>query len=153
MLFEAVSEIYREVEVQMKINGGRVISVSGERIDQGKFEGFDINIQLTDIREVEKRFEIQFEQATNYRDKFAKMNIVGVVYGEADDKERKKMVEDWKKTKKLPNETMEEVLMSVQYITGTVGTLLAFALNINAPINVPKTRVMDMPGQPAQKAG
>jgi len=136
----------------MRINGGRVISVSAERLDQGKFDGFDVSIQITDVKEVEKGLEIHFDHTTDYRVKFAKMNIKGVVKVEADDKEKKKIMEDWKKTKQFPTGTVEEVLMAINYITSSVGTLLAFALNINAPVNVPKTRIMDLPGQPA-KAG
>jgi len=136
----------------MKINGGRVISVSAERLDQGKFEGFDVSIKITDVKEVDKGLEIYFDHGTDYRDKFAKMHIQGVVRADADEKERKKIVEDWKKTKQFPTGVVEEVLMAINYITSSVGTLLAFAINVNAPVNVPKTRIMDMPGQPA-KAG
>ncbi|MEM4254788.1 MAG: hypothetical protein QXR53_00465 [Candidatus Norongarragalinales archaeon] len=137
----------------MKVNGGRVISLGAEKLDGNEFKGYDINIQVTDLKEVDKRLELHFEHATTYKDNYAKMRIKGVVYAEADDKERKKMTEEWKKTKQMPNEIAEEVLMAINYITSTVGTLLAFGINVSAPVNVPRTRIMNLPGQPASKAG
>jgi len=137
----------------MRVNGGRVIAISAEKLSGTKFEGYDVSIQITDLKETDKHIEIHFDHATSYRVDFAKMNIKGIVNAEAEDKERKKIIEDWKKTKQLPNEAAEEVLMAINYITSTVGTLMAFAINVNAPVNVPRTRIMNLPGQPENKAG
>lgn len=144
---------FKEVEVRMKIQGGRVTSAQTEKLSGKEFKGFNVNIQITEMKDEGKNLEITFENTTTYDTDYAKMHIKGVLIAEADDKEKKKIMDEWKKTKQLPNEAAEQVLMNINYISSTVGTLLAFAINVSAPVNVPRTRIMNLPGQADKAAG
>lgn len=138
----------------MKIVGGRIVGVDAKKLEGSTFTGFDVNIGITDVKEVGKTIEVHYEHVAKYMKDFAEMSVRGVIIAEADDKERKKVVEDFKKTKQLPIENAEEMLMAINYATSTIGTLLAFAIGVSAPINIQRPRIMPaMPGQPASKAG
>lgn len=133
----------------MKIIGGRVTSVEARKLEGTTFTGFDFNIQIKDVKEVGKTLEIEYEHITKYGTNFAEMVIKGVVIAEGDRKD----VEEFKKNKQFPVDKTGDLLMAINYATGTVGTLLAFAIGVNAPINVPRPKLQAMPGQPASKAG
>jgi len=135
----------------VKITGGRVTAVEAERLEGTKFTGFEVNIQITEVKEAGKNLEVHYTHDTRYRDDFARMRIKGLVSAEADEKERKKILEEWGENKQLPAGDAEEFLMAVNYATSAVGTLLAFAINVNAPLNIPRTRIV--PALPGEKAG
>ncbi|MFH1056382.1 MAG: hypothetical protein V1717_01130 [Candidatus Micrarchaeota archaeon] len=135
----------------MKVISGRIVSVEAERLEGKEFQGLDMNIQVHDIKDEGKNIEVVYSQATSYKKDFARMNVRGVIVAEVDDKEKKKILEDWKKNKQLPLDHAEGFLMAINYATSTVGTLLAFAINVNAPLNIPRTKIMA--ANSPQKAG
>jgi hypothetical protein len=75
------------------------------------------------------------------------------MYYQDEEKRVKQMAEDFKKSKKLPNDVIEEVLSGMNYSSQAVGTLAAFALNITAPLNIPRPKLINPPAPGAQPAG
>jgi len=59
----------------------------------------------------------------------------------------------WKKNKHLEPALAEELLVAITYAGMTTGTLLAFAVNIQAPINVPRARINAPSEQKPHAAG
>ncbi|HIH19640.1 TPA: hypothetical protein HA244_00010 [Candidatus Micrarchaeota archaeon] len=135
----------------MKIIGGKVVSVQAERMSSQEFKGFEVNVRITDVKEAGKLFDVHYHYVNTYRDNYAKLTIDGVIQLDLDSKEQKKVLDEWAKSKQLPLDVAEEVLMAINYSTSTVGTLLAFAINVNSPISISRTRIM--PPLPGQKAG
>src|SRR3989338_3643049 len=137
----------------MKIIGGKVTSVKAERLNGQEFKGFEVNVRIIDVKDAGKNLEINYQYINKYQDAYAELDIKGVINVEFDAKEKKMVLDEWAKAKQLPMAIAEEVLMAVNYSTSTVGTLLAFAINVNSPINVSRTRIMHpSPQLPGQKA-
>ncbi len=134
----------------MKIVGGKIVAASAKRLEGESFTGFDINVQIKDVKEAGKNIEVHYEHVARYLKDFAEMTVSGIVMAEADDKERGKILDEFKKNKQLPIEHAEEILMAINYATSTIGTLLAFTIGVNAPINVQRPRIRQaMPGRQA----
>ncbi|HLC38266.1 MAG TPA: hypothetical protein VJI71_02325 [Candidatus Norongarragalinales archaeon] len=139
----------------MRIVGGRVENVSARKLAGKEYKGISTSIRTPELKEAGKTLEVSYSWESNYEEGFADMKIEGIIIVEADDKERKEILDNWKKDKTLPIYVAEEVLAAVNYTTSAVGTLLAFAVNVSAPVAVSRPKII--PAQenklPGKKAG
>ena len=133
----------------MKIIGGRVSSVEAKKHEGSNFSGLAMNIQIVDFKESGKSFHLYYNTTYTYNDDYAMLSIKGFVDVELDGKEKKRVMDEWEKKKQLPVEMAEELLPAINYTASAVGTLLAFTINVNAPINVPRSKIMPLPGEKA----
>ena len=93
--------------------------ISKHRIDYFEFErlkdvvqdGGKINIKLTAMKAKDKEIEIDYEFSIQYNEKSGRMQINGKIIAEYP--EPKKVVEDWKKTRKLPDDLSAELLNEI----------------------------------------
>ena len=93
--------------------------ITKHRIDYFEFERFKdivqdggkINIKLTAMKAKDKELEIDYEFSIQYKEKSGKMQINGKIIAEYP--EPKKVVEDWKKTRKLPDDLSAELLNEI----------------------------------------
>ncbi len=135
------------------VKGGRVISVAAKRLTNDKHEGLAVNIEVHDVRQKDDVAVVQYEHTTVYTPDFAEMKIIGEAWLDGTKEERKRIEEEWKKTKQLPVEAAEELLTSLTYTASTVGTLLAYSINVRSPINVPRVNLPKKQSAPTQTAG
>ena len=133
----------------MKILGGRIVSVKAEKLEGATFAGIEHSIRISDVRESGKNIAVHYDNTMNYKNGFAKLSIEGVIEAEVDAKEKKKILDEWDKKKQLPLDVAEEFLPAINYASGAIGTLLAFAINVNAPLNVPRSKIMPVQGEKA----
>ncbi|MBI4406400.1 hypothetical protein HY571_00630 [Candidatus Micrarchaeota archaeon] len=132
------------------ITGGIVRKVSAEKLKEGPGQGMDVNIKTDDVEFDKSKFTLKYTFDITFKPDLAKMSLEGEVYFEETEKRIKELREKWEKDKQLPEDVMADIITAVNYTCSAVGTLLAFAVNVNAPINVPRVRLTK---QEAQKAG
>jgi len=141
-------------EVCLKlIIGGRIIEVSGRKIEDGPLEGMNFNINIEDVKTAEGRLIVKYDYTIKYLPKVAEMLVKGELLVEENEKKRKEIEDEWKKKRQLPPEFAEEVLTAITYTCSAVGTLIAFGLGITAPLNVPRAKLVPNAPQSKEKAG
>ena len=128
------------------ITGGRILGVKGQKMKDGQLDSLNVNLNLEEVKSEKTRAVIKYTYTVKYEKELAEIAVSGEVYVEGP--EQKEIEESWKKTKQLPVAFAEELLTTIGYTGSAVGTLIAFALNINAPINVQKVKLQ----QPSQQA-
>ncbi len=129
------------------ITGGTVKKVSAERLSEqvGLQVGMDMNIQIKEAKFEKTKATIKYSYEINYKPNLALMIIEGEIYFEDSEKEVKAWKEMWEKKNMLPEATATDLLTALTYTCSAIGTLLAFAINVNAPINVPRPRISQAP--------
>lgn len=128
------------------ISGGRIIGVEAKKLKEGKVGGMAVNIGIEDVRVDGDKLVIAYSYAVDYQPELATMSIRGEIF--MDEKNRQDIVDKWKKNKQFPPEMAEDMLNAITYAASAVGTLLAFALGINAPLSLPRARVAQPPQAP-----
>ncbi|MFQ5405946.1 MAG: hypothetical protein ACE5DI_02190 [Candidatus Micrarchaeia archaeon] len=124
------------------ITGGRVTKVFGEKLKEDAVQQLSVNIDITDLSFEGGLAKIAYVYAVKYEPGLAKIEVSGeLFFDEKASKDLKGSEEEWKKNKTVPQGITEEVLSSVTYSGSAVGTLIAFSLNVGAPINVPKAKL------------
>ena len=125
------------------ITGGTVKKVSAERL-KDKNEGnirMELNIQIKDVKFDKSKVTVSYTYEIMYQPEFAKMTLEGEVYMDENEKDAKALKEYWEKRGSLPEKTAGDLLTALNYTSAAVGTLLAFAINVNAPINSPRPQI------------
>lgn len=132
----------------MPIIGGRINRVEAKKKEENSIENFDMNFALENATQDKTVLNIKYTCKVDYKPNVAEITIEGELYYQDEEKKVKALADEFKKSKKLPNEVIEDVLAGMNYSCQAVGTLAAFALNITAPISIPKTKLVS--GQPPQ---
>ena len=81
----------------MRIVGGRVENVSARKLAGKEYKGISTSIRTPELKEAGKTLEVSYSWESNYEEGFADMKIEGIIIVEADDKERKEILDNWKK--------------------------------------------------------
>ncbi len=137
----------------MPIIGGRITRMEAKKKEENTIEGFDMNFGLENATADKTVLNIKYTCKIDYKPDIAEITVEGELFYQDEEKKVKALAEEFKKTRKLPNDIIEEVLSGMNYSSQTVGTLAAFALNITAPINVPKTKLVAPPAGSAPQPG
>ncbi|MBI5036271.1 hypothetical protein HZC09_02915 [Candidatus Micrarchaeota archaeon] len=138
----------------VKIKSSRVNSVAAKRMQPNQLEGMGFNVNIRDVK-AEKDVSIVYDYTIKYNPEVAEMIFVGELVLEASKEEIKAIQEEWKKKKQLPLNVASEVLTALSYTSGSVGTLLAYAIGLVAPISVQKVTLQPetLKKPEGQKAG
>ena len=123
------------------IVGGRIVSVEAKKDLDKAPEGMNVNIDITSLEVTDGRLLVKYSYTIKYLPDFATMVIKGELFADEDKDKRKAIEDEWKKSKTLTSDFAEDVLTAVTYSGSTVGTLLAYAINVNAPLNIPRARL------------
>lgn len=127
------------------ITGGIVKKVSAERLKNEPQQGMDINIQIKEAKFEKTKATVNYTYEMTYKPDVAKMVVEGEIYMEESENEVKAWKEHWDKKNQFPDEIASDLVTALNYTASAIGTLLAFAVNINAPINVPRARMSSAP--------
>ena len=128
------------------ITGGRVVSVEATKKSEEQIQGMDVFINIDKLEAGGENLTISYTYNIDYRPGIASMKIRGEVL--SSESNSSEIMEKWKKTGELPQNFTEELLGAITYTASAIGTLLAFSLNIAAPINIPRPRIQ-MPSSPS----
>lgn len=135
----------------MAIVGERIREISGNRVSRGAIKGLSMNISVDDVRVTGKEVELDYTYIANYDEAVGKLQIKGTIIAAEEDSLAKKIAEEWKKSKRLPEEYMETVLSAVNYSGSANGTLLARVLNLSAPLIPPRIQLSKPTAAPGKK--
>lgn len=133
------------------ITGGKITGVEAKRMKEGEaISGLNVNISIEDVHAEKSQLTVRYSYNIDYSDNVAQIKVKGELY--LDEKNAKELEEKWKKTKQIEPVMAEELLTAITYAGTATGTLLAFSINIQAPINVPRARIAP-PSEQKPKAG
>ena len=123
------------------ITHGRIVEVKATKKKDAPVAGMAVNVSIDSIAPEGNQVKITYNYEINYQQDVAAMSIKGELFADASSELGKKLVDGWKKNKQIPPEAAEEIITALTYAGSSIGTLLAFAINTNAPINVPRAKV------------
>jgi len=123
------------------IVGERILEVSGNRVPQQSIKGLNINIQLEKVEMNDDTVEITYDYIADYKDNVGQIKIKGILIAKEEKDLSKKIVDSWKKNKKVPDEYATVVLSAVNYSGSANGTLMARVLGLTAPLIPPKIQL------------
>ena len=123
------------------ITHGRIVEVKATKKKDGNVTGMAVNVGVDNVVLEGHQVKVTYLYEISYQQDVASMSIKGELFADANSDLGKKLVDGWKKNKQLPADAAEEVITALTYAGSSIGTLLAFAININAPINVPRAKV------------
>ncbi|MEW5955156.1 MAG: hypothetical protein AB1626_01295 [Candidatus Micrarchaeota archaeon] len=134
------------------ITGGKITAVEARRMKEGEaISGMNVNINIEDVRAEKNRLTVRYSYNIDYAENVAQIKVKGELY--LDEKNAKELEEKWRKTKQVEPAMAEELLTAITYAGTATGTLLAFSVNIQAPINVPRARIAAPSPEQKPKAG
>ncbi len=134
------------------ITHSRILKVTAEKMKEGAAESMNVSVNITDVSFKGSSVTVAYWYEIDYAPAFAKMEVRGDLTADEKPANAKEIEETFKKTKRLPPAFAEEILTAISYTATTVGTLLAFAIGVTAPLNVPRARLAP-PGAASTKAG
>ena len=121
------------------ITGGRINYVEVKRDKDAAPTGININVNVDDVKLEKGELNVKYTYLVNYDEGVATLKILGLLIAKEDKPE--KIVDEFKKTKKLPDEFAEEVLNAINFTCSTNGTLVVRALNLLPPMVLPRIQV------------
>lgn len=124
------------------ISGGRITGVEAKRLKEGLSEGLSVNINIDSVKRDGGKIVVSYSYTIDYSPEIAKMTVSGEIFLQEDEAEAKKIEKEWQDKKIIGPALAEELLTAITYSSSTVGTLAAFAIGVNAPINVPRARIV-----------
>jgi len=102
------------------------------------------NIEETDLsmgKDKQKALKFVFEFSSKYEPKIGNILLGGDLLFIEDPKKLKEIQEGWKKTKKLPNEIMPNVLNTILARANILALNLSQEVNLPPPIPLPKVQI------------
>lgn len=124
------------------IAGGRITGLEAKRLKEGPSESLNVNINITGVKREGSKLAVSYDYRIDYSPEVAKMTISGELYIQESEAEVKRLEKEWQENKALSPALAEELLTAITYSASAIGTLAAFAIGVNAPINVPRARLV-----------
>lgn len=125
----------------MAIVGERIREISGRKQKAEQIKGLNMNISVDDVRVNDKNVEIDYSYTANYEEGVGSITIKGTIIAVEDTPQAKKIQDEWKKNKKLPQEYTTTILSAINYSGSANGTLIARVLNLAAPLIPPRIEI------------
>ncbi len=125
--------------------------LQAERFKNEVPKGLSVNIEIKDVVEKDGGLVVSYEHKTEYNDGVAEIKVKGEILLTGEENEE--VVKKWKKDNALDPKLAENVLNAMNYAAAASGTLLAFGIGVNAPLNLPRARVGPAEVPKKQKAG
>ncbi|MEM0475659.1 MAG: hypothetical protein QW343_02605 [Candidatus Norongarragalinales archaeon] len=131
------------------ISGGRIIEVRAVKKKDEVIEGMNVAVNIDNVSVEKEVIVVAYEYKITYLPDNAELVVRGELLASENEKDKKEIEEEWRKRKFLPNRFAEDVINAISYSGTAVGTILSFALNIPAPLNLPRAKI----GAPPEKKG
>ncbi|HID72839.1 TPA: hypothetical protein EYP38_02755 [Candidatus Micrarchaeota archaeon] len=123
------------------IVGERIVKISGTKEKWEPIKGLNINISLEDIKVDGENVEMHYAYTANYEEGIGSLTIKGILMAKEDKKTAKKIEDEWKKNKKIPDDYAQSTLSAINYSGSANGTLLARVIGLTAPLIPPRIAV------------
>ncbi len=123
------------------IVGEKIIEIKGSRVPGKKIESLNLNISIDGVEEKDGFVEITYTFSADYKEGAGSLSIKGILVADEEEGTKKKILEEWKKSKTLPPDYATTVLSAVNYSGSANGTLLARVLGLTAPFIPPRIQI------------
>jgi len=123
------------------IVGGKIDEISAKKTSENAINGLNINITLENVKVKGEDIEMHYEYTASYAVDVGELKIKGVLYAKEEKKFAKEIEDEWKKSKKLPDNYAETVLNAINYSGSANGTLVARVLNLSPPLIPPRIQL------------
>ncbi|MFH1779633.1 MAG: hypothetical protein ABH803_00615 [Candidatus Micrarchaeota archaeon] len=133
----------------MKIVSGKIIEVNAKKMKDEPQKSVNINVNIESAQKEGDKLQVVYSVTNTYEPDVATLKVTGELTIEIDKKQLDENLKTWSKEKTLEIEVMELALNASTYAMSAVGTLLAYAIGVQAPINVPKAKLTKEPGKAA----
>jgi hypothetical protein len=127
----------------MPIRGGKITKVEAERLEANDIKNLEFNFNIEELRQEKKILVLPYTTTINYNPLVARIIVKGEVFFEDEERKNKDTIAYFKENKRLPAEMADDVLTAINFSSTAVATLAAFAIGVNAPLNLPKARVAE----------
>ncbi len=123
------------------IVGERILEISGKKEKIEAIKGLNINIAIEKVEVKGEDVEIEYAYTANYEEGIGQLQIKGILLAKEDKKMAKQIEDEWKKTKKIPEDYTPVVLSAINYSGSANGTLLARVIGLTAPLIPPRIQL------------
>lgn len=123
------------------IVGERILEISGKKEKVEAIKGLNINIAIEKVEVKGEDVEIEYAYTANYEEGIGQLQIKGILLAKEDKKMAKQIEDEWKKTKKIPEDYTPVVLSAINYSGSANGTLLARVIGLTAPLIPPRIQL------------
>lgn len=122
----------------MEFTGVKFDYVEAKKEKDGPVSGLNININVDEVKAAGDVLLLEFTYTVNYSQDMGYIKIRGSAYFRDATEKVSEIEENWKETKKLPNEIIQPLLNVVNYSASVNGIFVARVLNLAPPIVPPK---------------
>ncbi len=122
----------------MEFTGVKFDYVEAKKEKDGAVSGLNININVDEVKSAGDVLLLEFTYTVNYSEDMGYIKIRGAAYFRDAAEKVSEIEENWKETKKLPNEIIQPLLNVVNYSASVNGIFVARVLNLAPPIVPPK---------------
>lgn len=132
----------------MPVVGFNITKINVERNEAPKNASIKVNnnIQVKDIKEIkinvgagkQKTVKINFQYTSKYEPKLGIIEIGGNIIYLDDAKKAKELEKEWKKTKKIPEDSIQPIMNSILNRCTVEAILLSREVNLPNPVPLPK---------------
>ncbi len=130
----------------MNIVGGRVTKTTAQKMAENVVQtSLNINLIVKGMELKSRQLVVKYSYGIDYKEKQAYMEIEGELYLQDSEKAMRETEEKYKKSKNIDPSLAEQILNSATYTGMAIGSLLAFAVGVPAPITVQKFKVDNKP--------
>ncbi|MFH1289959.1 MAG: hypothetical protein ABII22_00010 [Candidatus Micrarchaeota archaeon] len=117
----------------MNINGIDLKKVEATKLVLVPYKNIDVNIAVKNMKGENNEAILEFEHDTTFNPGIGNLKFYGEVYVGGTPDEIKKLMDEWKKTRKLPVEMQGIVLDLISSSSCFNGVLVARAINLPSP--------------------
>lgn len=123
------------------IVGERIMEVAGKKDAMKNIKGLGIDINLKEVRVEGEMVELDYAYTANYEEKVGSITIKGTIVAKEEKKLAKEIADEWKKSKRLPEQYAEMMLSAINYSGSANGTLVARVMGLTAPLIPPRIKM------------
>ena len=123
----------------VRVASSRVTSIQGTRDSLNPVESLSLNINFDNIKFEKSMLKVNFTYTVTYTTDAGKIVVSGEL--SLEDSNMKKIEDDFKKTKNLSVDVAEEIVNAASFTGSAAGTLVAYGLNLPAPINTSRAKL------------
>lgn len=134
------------------------INVNKKETAKGKIN-ISNNVGITDIQKSDLQLgaskqtgiKFMFEYKSVYEPDFARIELGGIVLYLTDEADATKILDDWKKEKKMSKEVAEKIINSILTKCNIQSIILSNTVNLPPPVPMPKVNVAAAPVKPKEE--
>ncbi len=117
----------------MEITGIEMLKTEAERKKLVPHKSISINVEVKELKKEKDRITITFEHVVKYEPEIGYLKFLGDIYLSGSEEEMKTLMDEWKKTKQIPEGMGPLIIELISTNSAYNGVLVARSINLPAP--------------------